>query len=334
MQFSVAQLDQAYNWLCRQRQHFPPNADIWWFRRRYLDDRFELLQEINSGAYQFSPQQKIIKSSGEVIHLWGSQDVLVMKLLAGALQALLPLSTRCTHIKGHGGLKQSIVAVQQHLDDYQYVCKTDVRGYYESIDQYLLMNMLNDHIQDPDIRHYLYQVVRRCVEFGGEYRDIEGGISRGCPLSPVLGALYLLALDEQFARRDVFYIRYMDDILILTRTRWHNRRAVRQLNQCLGALKLEKHPDKTFIGRIGKGFDFLGYHFSGKPLRVADKTREKHVLHIIRLYEQLRKKKATPEEVALTLGLYVKRWQCWTLAGLGSIAVPCIAGHSPYTVKQ
>jgi hypothetical protein len=47
----------------------------------------------------------------------------------------------------------------------------------------------------------------------------------------------------------------MDDILILTRTRWHNRRAVRQLNQCLGVLKLEKHPDKTFIGRIEKGFD-------------------------------------------------------------------------------
>jgi RNA-directed DNA polymerase len=94
------------------------------------------------------------------------------------------------------------------------------------------------------------------------------------------------------------------------------------LNQCLGTLKLEKHPDKTFIGRIGKGFDFLGYYFSREPLRVAEKTREKHVLHIIRLYEQLRQKKATPEEVALTLGLYVKRWQRWTHAGLGSTPVP------------
>ena len=26
-------------------------------------------------------------------------------------------------------------------------------------------------------------------------------------------------------------------------------------------LNLEKHPDKTFIGRVEKGFDFLGYHF-------------------------------------------------------------------------
>ncbi|MFC1778558.1 hypothetical protein ACFL3I_14690 [Pseudomonadota bacterium] len=37
MQFTVAQLDDAYTWLCRGRRHFPSDADIWWFRRRYLD---------------------------------------------------------------------------------------------------------------------------------------------------------------------------------------------------------------------------------------------------------------------------------------------------------
>ena len=31
------------------------------------------------------------------------------------------------------------------------------------------------------------------------------------------------------------------------------------MNQALGALGLEKATDKTFIGRIEKGFDFLGF---------------------------------------------------------------------------
>ena len=52
----------------------------------------------------------------------------MMKLLAGHLQTLLPLSSRCTHLKGHGGLKRSVAAVQQHLGDNQYACKTDVKG--------------------------------------------------------------------------------------------------------------------------------------------------------------------------------------------------------------
>ena len=52
----------------------------------------------------------------------------------------------------------------------------------------------------------------------------------------------------------------MDDILILAPTRWQLRRAVKTVNATLGALSLEKHPDKTFIGRIERGFDFLGDH--------------------------------------------------------------------------
>ena len=302
--------------MCRQRKHFPPDADIWHFRFRYPRIKHALLWWINSGQYRFSPQQKIVKSDGKVIHLWGSQDALVMKLMADAVRSILPLSRRCTHVKGHGGLKKSIVEVQNHLHEYQFVCKTDVRHFYETINQYRLMEMLLDTVEDGDLRHYLYQIIHRTVESGGEYRDIHDGISRGCPISPLLGALYLKALDDSFAEMNVFYIRYMDDILILSKTRWQNRKAAKRLNQILNRLEVEKHPDKTFIGRIEHGFDFLGYHFSREPLKVAGKTVENHVLQIVRLYEQLRKKKATSNEVASSLGLYVKRWQRWAAAGL------------------
>ena len=58
----------------------------------------------------------------------------------------------------------------------------------------------------------------------------------------------------------------MDDFIVLTTTRWKLKRAVKAVNQRLNALKLEKHPDKTFIGRIDKGFGFLGYHVSPQGL--------------------------------------------------------------------
>ncbi len=49
-------------------------------------------------------------------------------------------------------------------------------------------------------------------------------------------------------------------------------------------LRLEKHPDKTFIGRIERGFDFPGYHFSPAGLTVAKEAR--FVARATRLYEQ------------------------------------------------
>jgi hypothetical protein len=114
-----------------------------------------------------------------------------------------------------------------------------------------------------------------------------------------------------------FYRRFMDDVIVLAKTRWHLRKAVRTVNQHFHQLKVEQAPDKTFIGEISKGWDFLGYHFDGKRLTVAAKTVEKHVLHYRQLYEQLRNKKATSDEMASALGLYVKRWQRWIKAGIG-----------------
>ena len=70
------------------------------------------------------------------------------------------------------------------------------------------------------------------------------------------------------------------------------------------------------ISRREKGFDFRGYSFARKPVRFAEATVRKHVERLYRLYEQQIIKKATPEEVALVLGNYVKRWQCWCTAGL------------------
>ena len=79
---------------------------------------------------------------------------------------------------------------------------------------------------------------------------VELGISLGCPLSPPMGAFSLQELDERFARGGLFNVRFMDDVLFLAPARWKLRRAVRAVNEVPMSLRLEKHPDKTFIGRM------------------------------------------------------------------------------------
>ncbi|EMB7449136.1 hypothetical protein VAB55_003134 [Salmonella enterica] len=65
-----------------------------------------------------------------------------------------------------------------------------------------------------------------------------------------------------FSKREViYYARYMDDFLILTQTRWQLRRCIAQLNDSLDVSGFEQHPDKTYIGRITRGFDWLGAWF-------------------------------------------------------------------------
>ncbi|MCP4110608.1 MAG: hypothetical protein GY749_34645 [Desulfobacteraceae bacterium] len=76
------------------------------------------------------------------------------------------------------------------------------------------------------------------------------------------------------------------------------------MNEVLELLKLDKQPDKTFIGRISRGFDFLGYQFSSCGLvGVAAKTVERFAERVSRLYEQ-------GADLG-RIGEYVRRWVRW-----------------------
>ena len=72
-----------------------------------------------------------------------------------------------------------------------------------------------------------------------------------------------------------------------------------------------RNPDKTFIGRIKKGFDFPGYHFSRAGLTVARATIERFVERALRLYEQERERPGGPSR----LETYVRRWVGWAEGG-------------------
>jgi hypothetical protein len=77
----------------------------------------------------------------------------------------------------------------------------------------------------------------------------------------------------------------------------------------MAELKVQQHPDKTFIGRVSRGFDFLGYRFSSAGLvGVALQTVVRCVERMNRLYEQ------GADQVRI--GDYVRRWCVWVRSGL------------------
>jgi RNA-directed DNA polymerase len=95
-----------------------------------------------------------------------------------------------------------------------------------------------------------------------------------------------LEFQAQMEKLGVKYFRYMDDILILAPTRWKLRKAIRLLNQIFSELKMEKHPDKTLIGKVERGFYFLGYFLKPDSLTVPEKTFDRFIESIVQLYEQ------------------------------------------------
>ena len=83
-------------------------ADVWDFRRDWPFEKSRLQADLLSGHLRFGLLDHITKADGEEIDLWSARDALVLKALAIVLAKHLPVSTRCTHVKGHGGAKAAV----------------------------------------------------------------------------------------------------------------------------------------------------------------------------------------------------------------------------------
>ncbi|NTY88403.1 transposase [Serratia fonticola] len=256
--------EQAYRWLVYQRRHAPEHADIWHVRFHWQTLDAQLWQTVIQGQYRLTPMQRIDTQQGSLV-MWSAADALVLKWLTLCITPALPKHPTCRHLRGHGGVSGSLTRVRSALfsGDYRYVFRTDIRGYYAHFSQARLLSWLFTQIEHPVYRDLLAQYVHYSVEWGGEFFTPTSGIARACSLSPLIGGSYLYHVDEAMSLiQPVLYERYMDDFLLLSPTRWPLRRAIAQLNGYLADDGFEKHPDKTQIGRIGKGFSWLGRWFT------------------------------------------------------------------------
>lgn len=307
-------LDAAFAWLCHRRRDYPARADIWNFRRNWTAEKQRIQTHLLAGRFRFDALDRVELCDGSHVDVWTSRDALVLKAIALCLAQALPVSHRCTHIRGHGGAKRAVRDLANHLPRNGFVLRTDVKSYYASIDHVRLLDRLAAHIPDRAVMNLLGQYLRRSVCDGGNYIDIERGISLGCPLSPLMAAFYLHELDELFEQSGLFYVRFMDDILVLARTRWKIRKAMAMVRSVLSRLRLDIYPDKTFIGRIERGFDFLGYHFLEGRLSAARKTFARMTETAARLYEQ-----KAHVDFPMRLGQYLTRWNAWFRGGLDGL---------------
>lgn len=350
---AASRLCTAWQWLETQRQTAPEGADVWDIRWQAQQSTTYLLHTLQAGEYRLSPLQ--LHGQGEDRKaVRSAQDALVLKWVALSIEGQLPLHPACEHVKGHGGGRQSVHRLHalltgtppehtpEHTTDtpkktagYAWVCRTDIRGYYRNISKETLLNQVSRHVTSPVHRDLIYQYLHYTVEDGGAFHTPEKGISRGCALSPLMGALHLYDMDEHFSRqKGIHYARYMDDIVILAKTRWSLRKHTKRLMQWFSEYGFEAHPDKTQIGRTAKGFDWMGAWLTHEGVTdIAPRAKANHREKVRRLYERLARvpdwlRHRRQQQVHARVSAYRKRWNIWAGAILAIGAMTLNAGDA------
>ncbi len=86
----------------------------------------------------------------------------------------------------------------------------------------------------------------------------------------------------------------MDDLVVLTTTKARLRKAIKITYQALKQWGYQLHTnEKTFIGKIAKGFDFCGFRLSYDKMILARLCLAKFEKRLSALYEQLSKSKSS-----------------------------------------
>jgi RNA-directed DNA polymerase len=135
-------------------------------------------------------------------------------------------SSRCTHIKNHGGVKKSFRLLTRDLSHFRFATRFDVAQYYESINHNVLLGQLST----MKVCKQSQDIVRQYLSLPDNAQTGKGMIA-GVSLSPLLGAVMLTSLDKTMEKEmrsgRIWYIRYMDDFVVLAKTRHQFRRTIK-----------------------------------------------------------------------------------------------------------
>jgi len=172
-----------------------------------------------------------------------------------------------------------------------WVLKCDIRKFFASIDQTILLNIVEKYILDKDINDLIAEIVGSfhthttrpigqqdvCMERKGPHAG-QRGLPLGNLTSQLLVNIYMNEFD-QFVKHKLkakYYVRYADDFVIMHRGKSALEALLPEIRAFLSdRLALSLHPDKVSIATLASGVDFLGWvHFPGsRVLRTVTKRR-------------------------------------------------------------
>lgn len=190
-------------------------------------------------------------------------------------------------------LKNSIMYFTfKNLSYLKIFCfQADISKYFNSIDHKVLLCLINKKITDKKVIWLIKNIIDSSYSkkiYQNLFNVKKIGIPIGNLTSQLFANIYLNELD-QFVKHQIkikYYIRYMDDFLVLHYSKKHLHKVKQKIKIFLKQkLELNLHPKKVNIFPIKNGIYFLGY-INFKNYRLLNKHTVKRFLRKMKIYQK------------------------------------------------
>lgn len=241
------------------------------YRKHIKDETKFIRNQLVNKLYKFSKYRICYQLKGvqypRVICIPTQRDKIVAYAITRLLQKLFGDAAKTP-------LPQTqINNIIQHIENFDYGIKLDIHDFYGSLDHEMLAARLSNKINDEYILSLIEQAINidRRVSISGENKGVPQGVS----FSNALANIYLDEIDKKYKKRkDSYYIRYVDDIILLS----NNPVNFVDLKKDLRKIRLDLNENKEKIFCLKKDpFGFIGYEFQNNNVQLSDKSVKKFI---------------------------------------------------------
>ncbi|MGX7026047.1 group II intron reverse transcriptase/maturase [Vagococcus hydrophili] len=233
-------------------------------------NRKEIVTQIRNRKYKPSPvlRVEIPKPTGGV-RLLGIPTVKDRVIQQAISQVISPKFDKefSPYSYGFRPNKQAEMAIQQSLDyfneGYEWVVDIDLERFFDTVNHDRLMNLISRVIKDGDVISLIRKFLVSGVQVNGQVKPTDIGTPQGGNLSPLLSNIMLNELDKELEARQLHFVRYADDCLIMVKSEMSARRVMRSVTKFIEEkLGLIVNVTKSKIIKAGDSeLKYLGFSF-------------------------------------------------------------------------
>jgi len=167
-----------------------------------------------------------------------------------------------------------------------YALKCDVSKYFPSVNHEILKQLIREKIADKKLLQLLDKIIdsSESENSTSSYSGEQKGIPIGNLTSQLFANIYLNKLDEyvKYELKIKYYIRYMDDFIILHESKQELHKIKEKVILFFASMRLTLHPKKANIFPITSGIDFLGYRIFNNYRLVRKSTVKRFLKNVKR----------------------------------------------------